>query len=918
MDGRIKRVAGLSRRRPWVVVATAMAATWVAIATTARAQDGALYAQGRTHSLHSASDEVHVQLTPSATVATVSEELEAAGFGPLEELPGISGTSRIFRLSSEGLSEDARALIRTIGGVSAVRPAYTLIQFDLPLVLSDEVVVRLNEPGTAQALADTHGLRIGQQLEWLGEVYVMHVDDGAGADPVQTAAAAHNDPRSVYAHVNPIGLHQWHDVQINDPFFEAQWHLENIGADGGRVGADVRARQAWEITQGEGILVAVIDTAFDLGHEDLAENYSGIGFDVLFGTDNPAPLDGFPIEAHGTAVAGLICAVGNGVGVRGVAPKAKFIGIGLHFFGLTPLAVAQAFNFAAANGADMINASFGGPIILEVELDAIRNVALTGRSGRGTLVVFAAGNDGTFVQAVAAQPQIREVMAVGALLRDGTPSCYTNFGPEISMSAPGGGAAFVEACFTADVVTTDLVGDAGFNPGGTPLVLGGVPLFPPPSAPDELANLNYTNGFNGTSAAAPVMVGVAALALSVNPDLTRTQLRNLLEHTATKDEVFRGEFDVVTGHNIRHGHGRANALAAVEAARRVQLWPSPVDNLGASVAADSLNLFWDNPTDDVDFEVLVVRSAGTLEWAPKDLETYEVGDLAVPGVRVVAKASIERFQERIPVEGPVEFGVFVRNSQGRYSWGRRMPVVSTSLEGTLRVTATATPTLGAVPLTVEFFGGADVDTDAVSFEWRLGDALRNESGGLIRAETIRFGRFVNHTYTKSGAFQARLIVTDSEGQTGSATVLVQVEVANQAPIVDISADPITGFAPLAVTFTAGGSDPDGRIRRFLWDFGDRTTAEGQIAEHIYEDPGVFAVTLTALDDSGGTSLATVEIVVNGAGGTTGTEVSGANTAGQGAPTSPLLPGFCGSLGIEALALTAMGLLAVGLIRRRRD
>ena len=92
-----------------------------------------------------------------------------------------------------------------------------------------------------------------------------------------------------------------------------------------------------------------------------------------------------------------------------------------------------------------------------------------------------------------------------------------------------------------------------------------------------------------------------------------------------------------------------------------------------------------------------------------------------------------------------------------------------------------------------------------------------------------------------------------------------------------------------------------------------------MAEHIYEDPGVFAVTLTALDDSGGTSLATVEIVVNSAGGTTGTEVSGVSTAGQGAPTSPLLPGFCGSLGVEALALTVLGLLAVGLsIRRRRD
>lgn len=913
MDGRIKRIAGLSRRTCEAGVIAALV-VGSAVPFAARATETVFYAQGRAHPLGSSSSQVHVQLSSSADPSEVSDALVQAGFAALEPIDGITAFLPIHRLPINGLTNDEKGSILAISGIEVVRPVYSPAQSDATMVLTDEMIVRC-DAGAVAAIAADFNLGVVRQFEWLGpdaalgrvgDVYVMRLLDEADTDAARTAAALNNDPRVVYSHPNALGLVEPHQAQINDPLVPLQWHLDNRGDLGGRAGVDVNAIEAWELSQGEGVLVAVLDSGFDIGHEDLAENYSGIGLDPFGGSNVPA------LAAHGTAVTGLICAAGNQFGGRGVAPKAKFIAVSL-LGGPTSLTeIVLSFQFAVTSGADIINNSWGTVIgfpVPDLEVEAIQDAASRGRGGRGTLVLFSAGNDGTFISALRDEAAIFGVMAVGALLRDGSPTCYTNFGIEQSVSAPGGGVNFIADCFTADMITTDITGDLGFNGGGFP------------GNPNELPDRNYTNAFNGTSAASPVVAGVAALVLQVNSELTGAQLRNLLEHTATKDDVFRADFDSVTGHNVRHGHGRVDALAAVKAAQRGWLWPDTVRDVVAVVGSDLVNLSWDNPGNDVQFEALVVRSAGKLEWAPKDLETYEIGDLPASGVRIVEKAAVSRFTERIPFDGPAEFGIFIRNGQGRYSWGRRAAVVSTPVEGagTLRVTATAQPTLGKAPLTVEFFGGADADTDAVSFEWRLGDELRNEAGGLIRAEAIRFGRFVTHTYTESGAFQARLIVTDSEGNTGSATVLVRVEVANQAPIVDISAEPITGFAPLAVTFTAGGSDPDGRIRRFFWDFGDDETAEGHMADHIYESPGVFAVTLTALDDSGGTSLATVEIVVNGADGTSGTEVSGVNTAGQGAPTSPLLPGFCGSLGIEALALTVMGLFAVGLsIRRRRD
>jgi hypothetical protein len=144
-------------------------------------------------------------------------------------------------------------------------------------------------------------------------------------------------------------------------------------------------------------------------------------------------------------------------------------------------------------------------------------------------------------------------------------SGYSNFGPEVDVCAPsdGSSSAGIVPPFPADgstlgIFTTDLTGAAGANNS-----TAGVD----PAGP---ANLNYTGRFGGTSSACPLTSGVVALMISVAPDLTRDQLKFVLE--ATADKVDFANTDPVgqyqpNGHSQFYGFGRVNALDAVRCSR---------------------------------------------------------------------------------------------------------------------------------------------------------------------------------------------------------------------------------------------------------------------------------------------------------------------------------------------------------------
>ena len=160
------------------------------------------------------------------------------------------------------------------------------------------------------------------------------------------------------------------------------------------------------------------------------------------------------------------------------------------------------------------------------------------------------------------------------------------------------------------------------------------------------------------------------------------------------------------------------------------------------------------------------------------------------------------------------------------------------------------PLSGDAPLTVSFDGSASTDPDGsiVSQAWDFGDGQATS------------GPTASHLYSVPGSYAVTLTVTDDGGGTATATASIQVAAPpppNQPPTASLSAAPLSGDAPLTVSFDGSAlTDADGSIVSHAWDFGDGQAASGPTASHLYSVPGSYAVTLTVTDDGGGTATAT--------------------------------------------------------------
>ncbi|MCL5970450.1 MAG: S8 family peptidase [Patescibacteria group bacterium] len=263
----------------------------------------------------------------------------------------------------------------------------------------------------------------------------------------------------------------------NDPYYSQMWGLKKIGAE-----------EAWDITKGStSIIVAVTDTGIDYNHPDLPKDNIIKGKDFVNGDDDPMDDHG-----HGTHVSGTIGAVtNNGTGVAGINWNVKIMAIKVlsgQGSGYDSWA-AQGIQYAADNGARVVNMSLGGyspcPSSYQSAIDYAKS--------KGTLVVVAAGNGnppGYPVDASTNSPaNCKGVLAVGATKSDDTRASFSNYGPIVSISAPG-----------FDILST--------IPGG-----------------------NYQQ-MSGTSMATPHVAGAAGLLLSAKPDLTPDQVKDCLVNNA--------------------------------------------------------------------------------------------------------------------------------------------------------------------------------------------------------------------------------------------------------------------------------------------------------------------------------------------------------------------------------------------------
>lgn len=403
-----------------------------------------------------------------------------------------------------------------------------------------------------------------------------------GVDDLALARALHGS--AGVAWVNPVLTLALRPTEIpDDPLYAAQWHLENSGQGGRIAGVDIDAEQAWAYATGKGQIVAVIDTGVQVDHPDLAVIP---GRDYIDRDDDPSPeaIDGGP---HGTGVAGIAAAVGNdGIGVAGVAYDAEVYAIRLIGGNTSTEDLYDSFAEAVDAGAGVINNSWGyygcDPVPAIDTFREMFNYANTeGRGGLGTVVVFAAGNDGCDNSNDGMLGNAK-VIGVAALEWTDVRASYSNFGDNVDIAAPTG------------LLTTDE------TPGGYG---------------DHGGDDAYWDGFSGTSGAAPVVAGTVALMLEANPRITAKQVRDALCDTAVRNAIDSAEWDE-EGWSPWYGCGRINAGAAVAAVANTAPLPPVPAFVRAEVQEGRAILAWE-PAVDPDGDV---RAYDVAWWRGDDVE----------------------------------------------------------------------------------------------------------------------------------------------------------------------------------------------------------------------------------------------------------------------------------------------------------
>lgn len=390
-------------------------------------------------------------------------------------------------------------------------------------------------------------------------------------------AAAPLDELRVIARLSASSLVEWAAPSFlrtrarrwmpNDPLFGQQWHLRNVGQRSGRAGEDIDVTTVWDQTV-DGVplrgspdeVIAIADDGLEIGHPDLAPNVvSGRSWDWADGDADPSPSrSSSAAQWHGTACAGVAAARGgNGLGVSGAAPSAGLIGYRFLIDGVDSDAV-EAEALAAvrpdAGNRDIVDVSSNswGPLDdrhLEapgpLTEAALRDGVTNGRGGLGIVYVWAAGNGRAELDNVNYDgfANSRYTLAVGASTNLGRIAPYSEDGAALMVVAPSSDGV---PGTLRDVLTTDLTGSAGYTSG------------------------DYYSGFGGTSSAAPLVSGVAALLLQADPALTWRDVQAVLMTTAQKiDPRHKGWSKNAAGYHISHtyGFGRVDAAAAVAAAR---------------------------------------------------------------------------------------------------------------------------------------------------------------------------------------------------------------------------------------------------------------------------------------------------------------------------------------------------------------
>lgn len=370
-------------------------------------------------------------------------------------------------------------------------------------------------PGQVVVVGEPDGLPLGYDvIKYLpnADLTVVKVELGREWGHIQSLRA-----KGFRANLNLVAKAS---VDINDPFYSYQWHFPMI-----------QSENAWDLSNGSGVTVAVLDTGLAMGGND------GIGcvvsgYDVVNGDNDPEDGDG-----HGTHVSGTISqATINGTGVAGLAYGACIMPVKvLNDNGSGTFAdIADGVYYAVDHNAKVINMSLGTNAIFGLRNDPIMDPALYYAYSRGVTVVCASGNDG-WLKNVSYPAIYPTTIAVGAVDYSETVTSYSNKGDGLDLVAPGGDT------------TKDLNGD-GYV--------------------DGVLQETRIDGswayyfFQGTSMATPHVAAVAAMLYSYGTANTPDDVREALISRAL--DIGDAGFDNISGHGLVQAHAALLHVGCVD------------------------------------------------------------------------------------------------------------------------------------------------------------------------------------------------------------------------------------------------------------------------------------------------------------------------------------------------------------------
>ena len=454
---------------------------------------------------------------------------------------------------------------------------------------------------------------------------------------------------------------------INDPLYGCQWHLNNDDQFRNSGGHDIRVEEVWPTYTGSGINVAVVDDGMQYQHEDLTDNVL-TSFNHNY---HPDLTDIYhPFEDHGTAVAGLIAAKDNNLGMRGVAPEAKIYGYN-YLVEDTDANEADAMSRNASTTA-VSNNSWGpgdsGQPEPATELwgAAVKDGVTTGYNGKGVFYAWAAGNGGDDDYSTLDEyANFYAVTAVCAVGHDDIRSDYSEAGSNLWVCGPS---------------SSGRVGQPGI-------------------ATTDNGN-RYRGSFGGTSAATPIVSGVVALVREANTVLTWRDVKLILAASARENDPdntgwVEGAFkygSTTDRYNFNHeyGFGMVDAKAAVDLA---ESWTNVRDLREITSESSIINL--------------------------------RIPDLPSSGTPTTVSSSLT-------IDPFVEFVEFVEvNAHFNHPFFRDLTFELVSPSGAVSTLSTSAPVGGALTTKFRFGSARHLGEDAAG-EWtlRIKDAQSGDSGRL--------------------------------------------------------------------------------------------------------------------------------------------------------------------------------------------